>query len=229
MLRGAIFDKDGTLFHFGASWDAWTANLIRELSSGSAEHARRIADRLDYDLSSGRFNCGSPVIAGTLAEISALLASVLPEWSPAELEGYLERSAAQAEMVPAVDLVPFFDRLGARGLALGVATNDAEGAARAHLHRAGILDRLDFLAGYDSGHGGKPGPGQLLAFAAACALEPREVVMVGDSVHDLQAGRAAGMVCVGVLTGPADAATLAPLADAVLDDIGALEGWLRDR
>jgi len=52
------------------------------------------------------------------------------------------------------------------------------------------------------------------------------VVMVGDSTHDLIAGRAAGMACVGVLTGTAVEGDLAPFADAVLPDIGHLPGWL---
>ncbi|EPX85444.1 HAD-superfamily hydrolase, subfamily IA, variant 1 family protein [Salipiger mucosus DSM 16094] len=53
--------------------------------------------------------------------------------------------------------------------------------------------------------------------------------MVGDSTHDLIAGRAAGMQCVGVLTGPAAAEDLASQADVVLPDIGHLPGWLGDR
>jgi phosphoglycolate phosphatase len=51
-------------------------------------------------------------------------------------------------------------------------------------------------------------------------------VMIGDSRHDLASGRAAGMRTVGVLTGPAEAAELQGLADAILPDIGALPGWL---
>jgi phosphoglycolate phosphatase len=50
--------------------------------------------------------------------------------------------------------------------------------------------------------------------------------MVGDSRHDLEAGRSAGMRTVAVLTGIAGAAELAPLADVVLTDIGALPDWL---
>ena len=50
--------------------------------------------------------------------------------------------------------------------------------------------------------------------------------MVGDSAHDLIAGRAAGMQCVGVLTGTATRADLAPLADVVLPDIGHIPDWL---
>ena len=46
--------------------------------------------------------------------------------------------------------------------------------------------------------------------------------MVGDSRHDLIAGRAAGMATLGVLTGVAGAEDLAPLADLVRPDIGHL-------
>jgi phosphoglycolate phosphatase len=113
-----------------------------------------------------------------------------------------------------------------RGLRLGVATNDSEAPARQHLAAHGITDCFDFIVGYDSGHGPKPGPGMCLAFAAACGIAPGRIAMVGDSRHDLQAGRAAGMRTVAVLTGIAEARDLAPLADAVLPDIGALPDWL---
>ncbi|MEC9104658.1 MAG: HAD hydrolase-like protein, partial [Pseudomonadota bacterium] len=56
--------------------------------------------------------------------------------------------------------------------------------------------------------------------------DPAHVAMVGDSTHDLIAGRAAGMVTVAVLTGLADAETLGPHADVVLPHIGHIPGWL---
>ena len=42
------------------------------------------------------------------------------------------------------------------------------------------------------------------------------------SRHDLEAARAAGALAVAVLSGPADRAELAPLADHIVDDIAAL-------
>jgi phosphoglycolate phosphatase len=57
-------------------------------------------------------------------------------------------------------------------------------------------------------------------------VEPCEVVMVGDSTHDLKAGRAAGMVTLGVLTGPAEQKDLEGYADMVLDNIGDIPEWL---
>ena len=57
-------------------------------------------------------------------------------------------------------------------------------------------------------------------------LPPERIAMVGDSTHDLLAGRAAGMMTVGVLTGLATTTDLSPHADVVLPDIGHLPGWL---
>ena len=53
--------------------------------------------------------------------------------------------------------------------------------------------------------------------------------MVGDSRHDLAAGRAAGLTTVAVLTGVAVAEDLADLADAILPDISHLPGWIASR
>jgi phosphoglycolate phosphatase len=107
-----------------------------------------------------------------------------------------------------------------------VATNDAESAARRHLKAADIIDKFDYIAGYDTGHGAKPDAGMCAAFATMMNLDPAACVMIGDSHHDLVAGRAAGMQTVAVLTGLAGADDLAPLADVVLPDIGALPDWL---
>ena len=123
-------------------------------------------------------------------------------------------------------LLPLLSGLRARGLRLGLATNDAEAPARAHLAQAGIAAEFEFIAGFDSGHGGKPAPGQLLAFARATGLAPGRIAMVGDSAHDLEAGRRAGMRTIGVLTGVAVAADLAPLADVILPDIGHIPAFL---
>ena len=88
------------------------------------------------------------------------------------------------------------------------------------------MDLFDFVAGCDSGWGGKPAPGQLLAFAGRGGVDPSRVGMVGDSLHDLHAGLAAGMKRAAVLTGIAEAAELAPHADVVLPDIGHLGVWI---
>jgi phosphoglycolate phosphatase len=221
-----IFDKDGTLFDFHATWSAWAAELIATLAGGCADRAAALAAAMDFDPDAGRFRPTSPIIAGTNREAAERVGRVIRERSIAELEAELAGASARAPLTPPVPLAPLLAGLRARGLVLGVVTNDSAFAADAHLRNAGITAYFDFVAGCDSGHGAKPEPGPLLAFARSAGLEPTRVAMVGDSPHDLAAGRAAGMIPVAVLTGPAGPDALAPWAEAVLPDIGHIPGWL---
>jgi phosphoglycolate phosphatase len=226
VIAAIVFDKDGTLFDFEATWAGWTAGLLAELSEGEGALAGRLAGAIGFDLPTRRFHPESPVIAATPVEIAAAMLPHLPRWGAGALVDRMNARAADARQAEVVPLRPLLVHLRAGGLRLGLVTNDGEAPARAHLAGAGISDLFDFVAGSDSGHGAKPAPGQLLAFARATGVAPGATVMVGDSLHDLHAGRAAGMRAVGVLTGLAAHHDLAPHADAVLPDIGALPGWL---
>lgn len=225
MIDGIIFDKDGTLFDFRASWGGWARRLLGDLGV-DADHSRRMGAAIGFDTGSGLFAPDSPVIAATASDIAACLVPHLPGRSHAEVMAEINARAATAAMSPAVPLKPLLAALKARGLRVGLATNDTEAPARAHLEAHGITGFFDFVAGYDSGYGAKPGPGMCAAFAARFGLDPARVAMVGDSRHDLEAGRAAGMRAVAVLTGIAGPDELAPHADVVLSDIGALPAWL---
>lgn len=226
MIAGLLFDKDGTLFDFQRSWGGWAHGLITTLSQGNVDLFARVAHALGYDPENRVFLPDSLSIAGTARDQAHAIAPHLPGRDTAELEVWLAQAARSARMVPAVPLRPLMVEFKTAGLALGIATNDAEVAARQQLEAAEIIDVFQYIAGYDSGHGAKPHPGMCLGFARAMDLDPRDCVMVGDSRHDLDAGRAAGMRVVAVLTGVASAQDLVPHADVVLPDIGALPGWI---
>jgi phosphoglycolate phosphatase len=225
VIAGIVFDKDGTLFDFRSSWGRWCARLLGALSRDTG-HLVQLAQAIGFDPNGNVFAWDSPVIAGTPHEIAERLLPLLPEMGLAALEARINALAAEAEMTPAVALRPLLTALRDRGLRLGLATNDTEVPAKAHMAQHGITDLFDMILGCDSGYGAKPGPGMLLAFAAHVGLAPGDCIMVGDSRHDLMAGRAAGMRTVAVLTGVAVAGDLADLADVVLADISGLPGWL---
>lgn len=225
MIDGVIFDKDGTLFDFRLSWGRWAAGFLADLATSDAQ-ADILGAAIGYDRATGQFAPDSPVIAATAVDIARALAPHLPGQGVRALTERINDRAAGAEMTPAVPLHPLLRALRDSGLRIGLATNDTEAPARAHLAAHELTGYFDFIAGYDSGHGAKPGPGMCLAFARQLGLDPARVVMVGDSRHDLDAGRAAGMRTVAVLTGVARAPDLAPHADAVLPDIGALPAWI---
>ena len=105
---------------------------------------------------------------------------------------------------------------------------DGEATARAMLDRFGVLGHLSFLCGGDSGCGTKPGPGMVDAFLAATGLRADEVMVVGDTPHDMEMARAAGVACrVGVLSGAGTCEALEPISDRVIASIANLDAVLR--
>ena len=186
-----------------------------------------------YDALHSRFLPGSPVVAGSTGEIAFAWAPYRPDLGAAAIERLLDDIsldvlADPAALFPAApDLPAILAKLGASGRPLGVATHDSELGAKVQLTAAGIIDAFSFIAGYDSGHGLKPGPGMLLAFARTMEIDPAGVAMVGDSRHDLEVARSAGAaLAIGVLTGPAQHADLAPFADHILPSIEHLPALL---
>ena len=138
----------------------------------------------------------------------------------------INKEAESAPQSLVTDLKLLTKQLRRQGLKISVMTNDAEKPAQMHLEAVGVLDLFDFVIGSDSGHGAKPDPTPLIALAEKMDVLSRDCVMVGDSTHDLIAGRSAGMLAVGVLTGLAKCEELTNLADVVLPDISHLVAWM---
>ncbi len=226
-IRGIVFDKDGTLFSYDGTWGPWTGSFIEYITDGDPDLSRELAARLEYDRETGTFLPTSPAIAETMDFMIDTVMGTVPGLDRSELWDYVIESTSHAPQAPSVPLRPLLERLTAAGYAMGVATNDAIEPANVHLKNAGIFEHFAFVAGYDSGYGSKPEPGMLTAFCDMADIAPEECLMIGDSLHDLTAGRSAGMITMGVLTGPASADELAPLADVIAPDIGHLPRILR--
>ncbi len=224
-ILGVLFDKDGTLVDFDATWGPATHAIIRALAAGDPELMRAQAEALHFSLDEKRFRATSPAIAGSSASLGWLWGGALGRTDFSALKLEIDSLAAVESLkalTPIGEPARALGALKAMGLRLGVATNDSEASARRHIAALGLEETIEFVAGYDSGHGGKPGPGMALAFARHLGLAPGRIAVVGDSRDDLEAARAAGALAVAVLTGPAKRETLAPLADHVVDGLEAL-------
>jgi phosphoglycolate phosphatase len=230
-IAAVLFDKDGTLIDFDGTWGPAFHAVIAALANGEEGAMRAQAEALHFSLEEKRFHPTSPIIAGSSEHYGRLWGEAIGRTDYAALRQEIDSLSAVESLktlAPIGRPLEALAALSAQGLRLGVATNDSEASARRHVEALGLLLHIEFIVGYDSGHGGKPEPGMVLAFARHFGLDPAEVAMVGDSIHDLHAARAAGALAVAVLTGPATREELAPHADHIVDDIGALPAFFAE-
>lgn len=103
---------------------------------------------------------------------------------------------------------------------LAVITNKPEAFSRTILEGLGLAGYFREILGYDSVERKKPHPEGILQVLQGWGVEPTRAVMVGDSDHDILAGKAAGTVTVAVAYGfkpPEELASLGP--DYLIHDI----------
>jgi pyrophosphatase PpaX len=99
-------------------------------------------------------------------------------------------------------VVDTLDALRRAGHPLGVVTSKTEWLARKGLEHVGLGNHFNVIVGCDTCELHKPDPGPVLHALRELAREPREAVFVGDSVHDMLAGNAAGVTSIAALWGP---------------------------
>ncbi|MDO9060267.1 MAG: HAD family hydrolase [Bradyrhizobium sp.] len=231
-IRAILFDKDGTLVDFQRTFGPAVHEVMQHLAGGDRAAWDRLVAVSRFVEADRRFMPDSPLIAEPTGVYGALWAAALGRPASAAFLAEIDRllgDATTRHLAAIGDPRALLTGLAARGYRLGLLTNDAEMTARAHLRKLKLDNVLEFVAGYDSGFGAKPDAGPVLAFAQAVGVPVSETAVVGDSVLDLAAARAAGAIAIGVLTGPASSAMLAPHADALLDSPAELPAWLDRR
>ena len=228
-IRAVLFDKDGTLLDYHLTWGPINVAAADIAAAGDQDLADRLLSLGGMDRANMITRPGSLLAAAHTVEIASAWVEAGSPLSFQDLSHRLDAlfTASAIGSVPIGNLDACFSALRQAGLTLGIASSDNEASIRLMLAHLGLAHHIAFVAGYDSGHGVKPGPGMALAFAAALGLQPSEIAVVGDNSHDIDMGRSAGVgLVIGVLSGTGDAATLAPIADACLEDIGELPAFL---
>jgi phosphoglycolate phosphatase len=232
-IKGILFDKDGTLVDFNATWLAVADLMAMDAADGDRAEADRLLVAAGFDFSVKRFKADSVFAAGTNLNVVELW---FPHLSGAERLDQVahfntittEKGAALAVPLPGV--AEALAGLHAKAYRLGVATNDSTLGCERTLATLGVAQLFDAAYGYDAVANPKPAPDTIRAFCDLTGLKPQEIAMVGDNRHDLEMARAGGCgLAVGVLSGTGTRESLASLADIVLDSMVDLPSVLAAR
>jgi HAD superfamily hydrolase (TIGR01509 family) len=209
-----IFDVDGTLadsleYYYGMACD------FVELAGAppvSRERVFELMGRGERDLLRKLFPKGFP-------DLDATLARVVRE----RLGFWLRRMSEETE--PLDGCVDLLHRLHGGGWRLGIATSS--GRALPYLDRWGVRHLFDAIVGREDVSKRKPDPESIARCVNELGVAPADAVYVGDSPVDIEAGRAAGVHTIGVLTGTSSREVLAAVSpDYILESATGLEAVL---
>lgn len=229
-IKGILFDKDGTLVDFHATWFAIGEALALRAAGGDHDRAGELLTAAGFDFAGHRFVPDSIFAAGTNADIVELWYPDLGSGARQDMVAEFDRfttSEGASRPVALQGCREAIATLHEAGYRLGVATNDSTGGAERTLAALGMSQMFVAAYGYDAVANPKPAPDTVHAFCDLTGLKASQLAMVGDNRHDLAMARAGGVgLAIGVLSGTGTRETLAPLADAVLDSIADLPGYL---
>jgi pyrophosphatase PpaX len=211
-LPAVLFDLDGTLID------------SIELIVSSARHAFATV------------GCPAPSDADWLSGVGTPLPAMFQRWAsgPVQVTELIDayRTHQQAHhdtMVTAYDAVcDTVDALAATGHPMAIVTSKSDAMARRGLELVGLLRHFPVIVGFDSCQRHKPDPEPVHLALQRLAHPAGRAVFVGDSVHDVESGNAAGVTSIAALWGPFSRETLLQSSpDHLLDSIRDLPALLQ--
>jgi len=192
MIKGVLFDKDGTLIEFKAMWHKVTELFITQLSERyhlSEIEMNSICDVLGYTVDG--FKQDSIIQYLETSHIMEMIANVIKTFTDVEcrvdeLTAMFDQCATSedVDIILMEGAIKTLKWLHARGCVLGVVTADTYKSAIHSLTKAQILDFFSFIGADDGKMKPKPEPQMLEMFCDLNAFSPDEVLVVGDSLGD---------------------------------------------
>lgn len=153
-----------------------------------------------------------------------LVAQLLGHEDDAVVEGHTRHWEAVRDRCHPFHQVPELVReVAARGVRVVYCTSGSEDDTRVFREKIGCDDVVHAVVSSADVEVSKPAPDIVRKALQAAGCAPQDAVMVGDTVYDVRAARAAGVRCIGVLAGGIGEQELVEAgADAVYGNVAEL-------
>ncbi|MCU6695296.1 HAD family hydrolase [Laedolimicola ammoniilytica] len=224
MIKGILFDKDGTLIDFYEVWGKAAVKVAKRLCD-----ARRMPERQrmllrEMGVADGRVDPDGALAwksyRGVAEDLQEYLGTDSEKLAGELAELFYEEVGLKRTAYPTfTDVKAMMEALRSRGLWIGVATTDDLKSTRRCLEVLGVEEYISFWGVSGEGLPEKP-DGRLVSLAAGhWGIWKDEIAMVGDNPNDMRFARNGGAVAIGVKSGTGTENMLREQADYLLDSV----------
>ena len=176
----------------------------------------------------------SPLAVASLEVLTTLAAGVICQTgTPWHLARNKVISCAQDTMLAAIDPDEIHPRGDVAGLMrklleaqifIAVVTSDDRRMTESTLEVLGVKDMVNIVICGDDPIPNKPFPDALWQIATQLGIDNKRIMMVGDSLSDMQFASNAGVAfCIGMTLSPRNKTSLTSRADAIISSIDEIE------
>ena len=223
-----IFDKDGTLLDFDAFWVGVSENAIEDTLKWAKDDVTDALDVLEaFGVHNGVTDIEGALCKGTYDELADIMYAVMKkngytgerEGIARVLKASFKGNTDSGEIKPtAENLADVLAELKRRNKKLAVVTTDNAEITLKCLKGLGIDRYFDKIYTDDGIIPTKPDPFCVNDFCTFAGIEKDGVVMVGDTMTDMNFAKNAGIRVIGIAKSEGNRALLASCADAVIND-----------
>ena len=188
-IKGIVMDMDGTITKFNLDYMAARRKALRELDKLNLR-TPEMSEELSLYLILKKLKLGldTDKFTGLRRRFYEVL------------ENMEVKAAKQVTLYPGA--VETLRMLRARGLRIGLVTNNGHAGTEITLRRCQLTTFFDAIVTRDDCEEMKPDGGPVRKLLKEMNVLPEEAILVGDGVIDIMAARATGLLSVAVATGP---------------------------
>ncbi|MBE6733556.1 MAG: HAD family hydrolase [Ruminococcaceae bacterium] len=227
-----IFDKDGTLIDFDSFWVTISARAMEDILKGLGRTDIPVCEILEaFGVHDGVTDIDGVLCKGTYEQMGQIVHNILNEHGcniscgetvKLVIDAY-NRNADAGEVKPTCpELAEVLTRLKKNNKKLAVVTTDNEEITRKCLKKLGIEELFDKIYTDDGKTPTKPNPYCAVDFSNLSGVKKERLVMVGDTMTDVNFAKNAGITVVCVAKTDKNKAVLSPFADAVISSLSDL-------
>jgi len=231
-----IFDKDGTLIDFDLFWgprtEKWVDAMAASLQLGD-DFKNEVYELIGYSRLKNQVRFESPLAVASMDILYSLAGGVICQygvpWFQARIlaedcaNSTMSTELEMGEITPKGDLVGVMQQLTDAKISLALVTNDNRQMTEDTLAYLGISDFVGALVCGDDPIPNKPAPDGIWAITKQLSIPADRIMMIGDSLSDMQfADNAGAAFRIGITSDPEAAARLADRADAVITSVDEL-------